>query len=72
MKVKDSEEVFARAEDIIERNELKKVSLNKLNEDYKEAPEVEKQRIESNKIMLEQIKNRVERRKYNELTKGMS
>lgn len=38
---------------------------------YGEDPDVKKARLESNKVMLEQIKNRSEKKKYQEMTKDM-
>jgi hypothetical protein len=38
---------------------------------YGEDPDVKKARLESNKVMLEQIRNKIEHKKYREMTKDL-
>ena len=54
-------------ETIIAENEESKVSLDKLKIDYEEDPAVVRARQESHQVVLDEIRKRVDRRKYEKM-----
>ena len=60
-----------KPQEIIKKNDGKRFSLKEAEREYGETKEQERFRLENNKIALEEIKNKIERRKYLEMTKDI-
>ncbi|TNV83010.1 hypothetical protein FGO68_gene15614 [Halteria grandinella] len=66
------ETFILRPEDVIAQNEASKKTLEECEKVFGEDPGQKKQREESNAVMLDEIRGRVERKKYQEMTKNLS
>jgi hypothetical protein len=53
-----------KPEQIINENDKKKKSLKEMEKDFGEEIDRKQARLESNKVALDEIKNRIERKKY--------
>eukprot|EP00347_Sterkiella_histriomuscorum_P005285 403357183 len=71
LKIRYVDEAFMKPEEIIEENQKTMVTLKDCEKLYSEDPDVKKAREESHQIVLEEIKNRVEKKKYREMTKSL-
>lgn len=69
LKVRGKDEALLETKKVIEDNEKSLISLEECSKKYEEDPDVKKARLQSNEVAFEEIKNRVERKKYREMTK---
>lgn len=65
------ETFIVKPEQIINENDKKKKSLKEMEKDFGEEVDRKQARLESNKVALDEIKNRIERKKYQEMTKDL-
>ncbi|CDW88185.1 UNKNOWN [Stylonychia lemnae] len=71
LKIRYVDEAFMEPEELIEENEKSLVTLKDCEKKFAEDPDVKQAREQSNEVMLEQIKLRIEKKQYREMTKGL-
>jgi len=69
--LKAKDKALMNPEQVIEDNEKSLVTLEECAKKYDEDPDVKKARLQSNEVALQEIKNRIEKRKYKEMTKNL-
>jgi len=71
LKIRDVDEAFMEPEELIEENEKNLVRLKDCEKKFGEDPDVKKAREQSNEVVFEEIKMKLEKKKYREMTKGL-